>query len=168
MITIEQMVQREVLCCMSSLVSTLAVGGNHGSRTTSAIDHLMLQASELAAPVLDCEEAATEAGWVKHVGGFHIPKQPDTEDHESKSWQALCEAQSLDPYEWEVYEHWAISQWLANKLIDQGERVDTDFAGLNIWARTTTGQEIAMDGCIQRIYADMMAPHTLDSVTPGA
>lgn len=53
------------------------------------------------------------------------------------------------------YAHWAVSTWLAEKLQAQGERVDTDFAGLNIWARTTTGQAISMDGCIKRIYAEM-------------
>jgi len=41
-------------------------------------------------------------------------------------------AHGIDPYEWEIYEHWAVSQWLADKLIAQDERVDTDFAGLNI------------------------------------
>lgn len=165
MTTIDQMIQREVLCCMSSLVSTLVkisgypLSAQHVSRETkSDCNGLFGQASELAYPVLDYEEAATEAGWVKHVGGFHIPKQPDAEDHTSKSWQELCDAHNLDPCEWEVYEHWAVSQWLAEKLIAQGERVDTDFAGLNIWARTTTGQAIAMDGCIARIYADMMMP----------
>lgn len=172
MITVEDMVQREVLCCMSSLVSTLAKGGAHASRTTSAVDCLMLQALELAAPVLDYEEAARQAGGKKQIVGIYKGEwwksSPGLSRSAFKSAQELCGHFEIDPYEWEVYEHWAISQWLAEKLQAQGERVDTDFAGLNVWARTTTGQAIGMDGCIQRIYADMMAPHTLDSVAPGA
>lgn len=32
------------------------------------------------------------------------------------------------------------------------EKVDTDFAGLCIWARTTTGQAIWMDPVIRKIF----------------
>lgn len=55
----------------------------------------------------------------------------------------------------EVYEFWAVSEWLAERLIEHGEKVDTDFAALNIWARTTTGQAIHMDYCIKRIFASV-------------
>lgn len=175
MITIEQMVQREVLCCMSSLVSTLArVSG----MSASAIDadkeawELFNQATELAASVLDYEEAATQEGKYLLCDDGHkywyLTGTPARADAKCVTTEGFCIAHGIDPYEWEVCEHWAVSQWLAEKLIEQGERVDTDFAGLSIWARTTTGQAISMDGCIRRIYGDMMAPHTLDSVAPGA
>jgi hypothetical protein len=42
----------------------------------------------------------------------------------------------------------------ADKLEAAGEKVDKDFAGLCIWARTTTGQTIYCDGVIERIYAE--------------
>lgn len=184
LITIEQMVQREVLCCMSSLVSTLdqshALSSGHFNRKSGLAD-LIEQAHELAAPVLDYEEGARDRGW-KWDGKkwFHAP--PAGEKCLAGYYVTADELYGnglIEAYEWEVYEHWAISQWLADKLIAQGERVDTDFASLNIWARTTTGQSISMDGCIQHIYADMtkpcvaegearVAPHTLDSVAPGA
>lgn len=173
MITIEQMVQREVPCCMSSLVSTLAGGyGDLGDLNKDFRD-LAEQAFELAAPALDYEEAATQAGWHKIVGtnSWRMPAPDDSDDEITDeviedSAEAACRIDGIDPYEWEVYEFWAVSQWLADKLIAQGERVDTDFASLNIWARTTTGQAIAMDGCIARIYAKMMVPH--DSTATGA
>jgi hypothetical protein len=56
-----------------------------------------------------------------------------------------------EPYEWEVFEHWAVSSWLAAELEVEGEKVDKDFTGLNVWARTTTGQAISMDSCILAI-----------------
>lgn len=166
MITIEDMVQRKVMCCMSALVLTLAAG-NHGitehpSRGPDMpLRVLSEQAYELVAPILDYEEAATQAGWHMYAGVWrhgeaheHSAKSPQSRGYTSA--QEACEANSLDPYEWEVYEHWAVSTWLAEKLIAQGERVDTDFAGLNVWARTMTGQAISMDGVIQRVYSDMM------------
>jgi hypothetical protein len=161
MITIEQMVQREVLCCMSSLVGTLAKGfgttlnPDHPIEGAADIYALWTQAWELAAPVLDYEEAATQGGW----------NAPGTKSN-SPYWQSgmrradnaqdACELDDIPAYEWEVYGHWAVTQWFAEKLIAQGERVDTDFAGLNIWARTTTGQAMRMDGVVQKIYQEMV------------
>ena|SRR5690625_1819413 len=39
----------------------------------------------------------------------------------------------------EIFEHWAVTEWLAEKLEAKGERVDRDFEGLCIWGRTTSG-----------------------------
>lgn len=175
-ITIEQMIQREVLCCMSWLVSTLADAQGvipHNVINARNAATLCEQAAELAAPILDYEEAAIQVGWVKDHSGSINPDNRWSRAAENgrtyaESAEQACKLDLLDAYKWEVYEHWAVSIWLADKLQVQGERVDTDFAGLNIWARTATGQAISMDGCIQRIYADVMAPHTLDSVAPGA
>jgi hypothetical protein len=173
MITIEQMVQREVLCCMSSLVSTLAMAnGCFQTEGRIGAEELAEQASELAAPVLDYEEAATEAGW-EYVQTVDNHDQPitawmrgadgvdaDNEDGPPQfdTAQEACEFDGLDPYESEVFEHWAVSAWFAEKLAEQGERVDTDFAGLCVWARTTTGQTISADSVIEKIYRDMVAP----------
>lgn len=183
MTTIEQMVQREVLCCMSSLVATLAQSYGHDAKAGNTLSELQEQASELAAPVLDYEEAAIQEGKYLLCGDGHkywcLTGTPARADAKCATAEGFCMAHDIDPYEWEVYEHWAVSQWLAEKLVAHGERVDTDFAGLNIWARTTTGQAISMDGCIERIYAEMtkpcvaegearVAPRTLDSVAPGS
>jgi hypothetical protein len=45
----------------------------------------------------------------------------------------------------EVYEHWAVSPWLARKLAAVGESVEVDFFGVTVWARCTTGQHISLD-----------------------
>lgn len=178
MITIEQMVTREVLCCMSPLVSTLAGGYGTGEIWTGqksdgarALGELCEQAFELARPIDDYQEAAEQEGWqfVEFKGGWgYFAKDnvagataPDDEfvpsDTLEEAARECCEFQSIEPYEREVFEHWAVSTWFAEKLIEQGEKVDTDFAGLNVWARTTTGQGIAADGPVQRIYAAMIA-----------
>lgn len=166
MITIEQMVQREIDCGLSSLVSTLNCGFIYRggeSKPDRDLQALIDQASELVAPVLDYEEAARQEGW--HYQGEGTAKGKMSEllfcnpdDEPTKSWEQACALDGLDPYEREVFEHWSVSRWFADKLLAQGEKVDTDFAGLCIWARTTTGQGITMDGCIQRIYVEMMGP----------
>lgn len=135
--TIEDMVQQEVLCCLSSLVSTLSTGD---AKPGTDLAELCDRALGLAMPVQDWEEAAIQAGYDGSRGG-------------EREW---CEASNIDPIDSEVYEHWAVSPWLAEKLVALGEKVDPDFADLNIWARQNTGQEITADDVIARIYSDMM------------
>jgi hypothetical protein len=157
--TLEQaasdLVQREVLCCMSSMVATLAAcwGVDH---VNPGMDALHEQAQELAAPVLDYEEAAREAGWAPSKGHTGRWFRKDAKRNVSGPEEA-CELDGIEPHEWEVYEHWAVSTWLAEKLQAAGERVGTDFAGLNVWARTTTGQAISMDAVIELITREMHA-----------
>lgn len=157
------LVAREVLCCMSSMVSTLCSGEVASGRDLS---NLCEQAQDLCAPVLDYEEAASEAGW-EHGGdngGFWF------NGREFDSWKAaassddaatyampeeVCDFEGIEPHELEVFEHWAVSQWLGDMLQAKGERVDDDFAGLVVWARTTTGQAISMDAVIQEITREL-------------
>lgn len=159
------LVAREVLCCMSSMVSTLCSGEVASGRDLSG---LCEQAADLRALVLDYEGAAREAGW-EHGGdngGFWF------NGREFDSWKAaassddaatyatpgeVCDFEGIEPHELEVFEHWAVSTWLAEKLKTAGERVDTDFAGLNVWARTTTGQAISIDAVIERIIREIHA-----------
>lgn len=158
-ITADDLVRREVHYCVSSLVSTLS-----GSYTCydvnrqpalKDVDALADQAMELCAPIDDWEEAAIQEGWSRFTpyGFVH-------DEHASfvcDSWQALCERFDIEPYQREVFEHWIVSDWLADKLTEKGEKVDKDFAGLTVWARTTTGQGIASDSVIGQICADLSA-----------
>jgi hypothetical protein len=156
MITIEQMVQREVCLCVSSLVSTLAQGYDNGSTIgKSDLYSLTEQAMELASPIPDYEEAATQAGYREYDGVWINESDEDAKTY--RDVEALCNCEDIEPYDREVYEFWAVSNWLAEKLESQGEKVDTDFAGMNVWARTCTGQGIASDGVIERIHAALIA-----------
>jgi hypothetical protein len=53
----------------------------------------------------------------------------------------------------EPLEYWAVSNWLAAKLQDQGEVVADSYP--MIWGRCTSGQAIKMDGVIQRIAKNL-------------
>lgn len=164
--TVDQMVQQEILCCMSSLVSTLAggygsaLGGDgRGNGRLRDLESLCEQAGELASPIPDYEEAALQAGWTQKSGSpyWWSPRPNETGDY-LLSAEQVCERHNIEPYDREVFEHWAVTDWFADRLIEQGEKVDKDFGNLCIWARTTTGQGIASDGVVERIYAKMMAP----------
>ena len=162
------LVQREVGYCVSSLVATLAGNGLNGD-LDGALGELCDQAFELAAPIADYEEAARESGWktadltpgmvVKETPiRFERTGDPDDQCLTAYNWLEACTLDDIEPYDREVFEHWIVSDWLADKLEAKGEKVDRDFAGLTVWARTTTGQAISGDWVIEQITADLHAP----------
>lgn len=164
-ITAEQLVNREVHYCVSHLVSTLASGygmitpDRPGASTVSSLTEATEQAFELCSPLLDYEEAARDAGWDCADGEWcrddsDNPGEPVVAD----SADLACYIDDIEPYEREVFEHWIVSDWLADKLAEKGEKVDKDFCGLTVWARTTTGQGIANDWVIEQIIADLNKP----------
>lgn len=170
--TIQQMIQSEVLCCMSHVVATLAngYGAVQSSRNVDGsreLADLAEQAFELASPIADYEEAAIQEGWQYHdewktwvKASAHRDPREDQEEYASA--EELCREYDIEPYDREVFEHWAVTDWFADKLIAAGEKVDKDFAGLCVWARTTTGQAIYADGVIERIYAETHQPATVE------
>jgi len=56
-----------------------------------------------------------------------------------------------EDYPDEALEHWLVSNWLAERLREEGEMV-IDFMDLTIWGRTTSGQAICIDTVIEDIY----------------
>ena len=172
--TPEQIVQAEVLCCMSSIVATLASGYGaaivhvdaYGRRSTNGSDlsNLIEQAFGLAAPIEDYEEAALDAGYhidartrliVSPDGVHDFPAYGPISADLPDSWRTICDDNDIEPYAREVFEHWAVTDWFADQLLERGEKVDKDFGGLCVRARTTTGQAIAADYVLERIAADL-------------
>ncbi|RLC34851.1 MAG: hypothetical protein DRZ76_01730 [Candidatus Nealsonbacteria bacterium] len=47
-------------------------------------------------------------------------------------------------------EHWIVSDYLADRLQEQGEMV-ANVLGMQVWGRTCTGQAIALDDVIRKI-----------------
>lgn len=156
-----RLVADEVLICLSALVHTLAKGCG-AALPDRDLSGLAEQAFELSCPVPDYESAAWDAGWrgpePDEYGAPTYTDQTDGQTWTAASWQEVCEAHDIEPYARDVYEHWAVSGWLADKLEERGERVDRDFANLNVWARTTTGQAISMDGVIHDTIRELHRP----------
>lgn len=169
--TIERLVEQEIICNVSHLVATLAsncAAIETGPDCGQSLESLAFQAMELAMPIDEWEEAATQAGWNTGSAAWSNVPNPenywgkDGETHPAgniiayKSAQECCEDQNIEPYQREVFEHWFVTDWLADRLEAKGEKVDKDFAGHCVWARTTTGQGIAPGSVIEAIYADIV------------
>ena len=153
-----RLVDQEVLVCMSSLVSTIASA--YGDGGTPAILELSELASELCSPIPDYESAAVEAGWSQTSFAPAQVVFTDATDSQTwcaADWQSLCNDHDIEPHDREVFEHWAISDYLGRKLEAYGEKVEFDFQGLVIWARTTTGQTIYADHVIELIAKELLA-----------
>jgi hypothetical protein len=161
---LRRLVDREVHYCVSALVHTLAQA--YTGNGSSTIENLAEQAAELSAPIPDYEEAARQSDVLmqQEDGKWcSVAEASDLTVDEGRtlydSAEQACLEHDIEPYEWEVYEHWIVSDWLAGKLEAEGEKVDRDFAGLTVWARTTTGQAILLDSVIERIWRNL---HTAD------
>ena len=169
MLTAADLVNREVAACASALISTLAAGVTARESMNAegtVLGDIAMQAFDLGAPIDDWEEAAIQAGYSVAHGGPYIcdPNGEYLSDSEGTidptmddAWRRVCEIDDIEPYQREVFEHWIVSDWLADKLAEHGEKVDKDFAGLTVWARTTTGQAIYADHVIEAITAEVNA-----------
>lgn len=62
----------------------------------------------------------------------------------------FCNDNYIEP---EIYEYWAVSNWLGVKLKDQGEIVIDAYP--TIWGRCTTGQAILLDSVIVKIVKNL-------------
>lgn len=55
----------------------------------------------------------------------------------------------------EIFEFWAVSDWLYEKLEERGEVV-FEMLDFNVWGRQCTGQAICLDGIIQKLAGEEM------------
>lgn len=145
MITIAQLVQREVIYCVSSLISELS------NPNQCYWDEL--------SPVLsqdDWESAAIDMGWKRTKKGIWF--LTISGDEFEGTAQELCEEWDTEPHQTEAYEHWIVTGWLADKLEAKGEMILRDFLGIRaIWGRACTGQAISLDNVVQEIYNELKA-----------
>lgn len=151
----EKLWRREGGACVSFLVSTLAGAFGEGAGGGD-LQEMTSQAFELASPVFDYEGAAEDAGFEYCAeGGDDWAPYWAKDGRTFDTAEEACASENIDPYDHEVFEHWIVSDWLADRLTAKGEKCDKDFAGLTVWARTTTGQGIACDHVMQEIACDL-------------
>jgi hypothetical protein len=81
-------------------------------------------------------------------------KEEEIEAKRDKIEEEISELSQLEMETQEIYEWWAVSEYLYEKLQEQGYPV-VDTGSCKVWGRTTTGQAILLDGVITRICADM-------------
>lgn len=159
----ELIVRNNVIHCASSMVSTIL----QAPETWRALEIDEDEAYSLA-EMEDFEEPAAQ-----HIADMDIDDLRDylksrevetAEDAPIENLRRLalaelaehgardfCDDFSIEPDRAEVYEHWIVSSWLADKLEDRGYPVVRDFLGFTIWGRPTTGQAISLDSVILQI-----------------
>ena len=179
-ITIQDLVAREVIYCVSALMHELPkksdeffeefshlyesidyeeaesyeIEGND-CEIYETIDNCFGVLSKSVIEELDCdEEIETEEEYEDRLEWIVEPEHACKEE----AIRAYFEKKGLDiqSYTSEVYEHWIVSEWLANRLEEYGEAVDKDVYGMCVWGRTTTGAAIYLDWVIEQIYQDLI------------
>lgn len=133
------LVARNVFGNVSDLIAYLAKRYNAGDN-----DPLTLEAADLQEPLLDYEEAARDAGWEENYGAW------EKDEEREPTAQDACELEHIEPYESEILEHWIVSDTLARRLSELGERVGP-LGSLKVWGRATSGQAIHMDAVIREL-----------------
>jgi hypothetical protein len=124
------------------------------------------RAKKLVSPVIDYQAAAIEGGWEKRlVGDFEVWRNRFFDDGSQyqaanpRSLRNLCEDHGIKPHQYAVTQLLAVSGALAKKLVLNGERVDIDFYGFNIWARYSYGL-VEADPVLAAIIRENVArPH---------
>lgn len=98
------------------------------------------------------EREAFEAAWAYSIA-TGLPSE--CSDQEEAQDDAISDNDiEVSEYETEIYEHWAVSDFLARRLEGKGERV-FDLCGLQVWGRSCTGQAILLDSVIKQIATEM-------------
>jgi len=147
---------REVYFCVSTLVSELAQKAEEFPEYTDDI-------YDLCRGLPDYESALIDNGWESFSDKYGVACWRDTSDGATHCGTAEDVYKFFEDdlnfdvgdYESEIFEHWIVSEFLANRLEAKGERVVRDFFGLTVWGRPTTGQGISSDRVIEEICHDM-------------
>jgi hypothetical protein len=148
----KRLVDREVHYCVSMLVDHFAKNPDALTGSNYSYDDILNLCSGQ-----EWEDAATDAGWEQFTDEYGAVCYRDTNDGQTwacESWQELCEEFGIEPHDMEIYEHWIVSKWFAEKLAEKGHPTGELF-DLTIWGRPTTGQAIYMDHVIGEIAKDM-------------
>ena len=147
-------VSREVYCNASSLIYQLQQDGHYQDEILEFSLKYETRTEDLINDIKkDYKEELEE--YLKD-NFTEIPKLEDLDEEELKELAYGLNI-SIDDYEEavEAYEHWIVSDWLADKLEAYGELVTKDFLGLTIWGRTCSGQAILLDWVISKICDDL-------------
>lgn len=146
---VEKMVNINVWISATEMVNTLAADEQYMYELESI----------LSQP--DYENPAYDAGFRvrKFVDGYYITRTDDGGEYEDgpyeyarEAWEGACDDNAIDPFTNEAYEHYIVSDWLANKLEERGEMITRDFLGFTIWGRACTGQAIYIDAVMIDIW----------------
>lgn len=142
----DELVTREVRCCLSQLVSKFESDEEWREDLSSAIEESLQTEVELRTAALSAgaePEDEHEEAIVRDLGDECDVSAAQDDWIESRRDQR------------EPLEYWAVSSWLGRKLSERGEVVLDDWYGLTVWCRQTSGQSIAIDYVIRQIVLEL-------------
>ena len=157
-----RLVNREVYHCVSQLVHHFASRPEAADEYYDEVLDLCTKPDYDSAAYDACADLNFDAAayMLDQYGAYAAPYEP-IEDlisrvrkFAAKDPIEFCELFDIEAYESEAFEHWIVSEFLAEKLREKGEIVGELF-GLTIWGRCTTGQAIYIDRVIGEIAHEM-------------
>jgi hypothetical protein len=148
-----QFVQREVVYCVSNLIYELGKNEDYMEDIMEFSSRPDYEQAVLDHDAIHVQYSNCKGGWVWVNKSDH--EVSVTFYAEDEAYQDAVYENNLDYGYIEAYEHWIVTDWLADKLGAQGEMVTKDFLGLTIWGRQTSGQAILLDWVISKICEDM-------------
>lgn len=173
MITVDDLVQREVLCNVSCLISDLAkilphVPGHVLRETSFDEDEMydMFRQDDWEEPARwhikhelaqeELQDLLTAEGYddlPDSAGACSELLQQHLQD--ADEWRDFCDTHNIEPHTREVFCHYVVTDWFASRLKEHGEVIG-EIGGLVIWGRTTCGQMISMDHVVQQIHQELV------------
>lgn len=177
-ITLREMVDREVIYCVSGLVSDLNrmmqhVPGSEQRDLSFDEDDLrnLMVREDWQTPAewyilneMDHMEVWTALSEDYDLDEADLERLVLADDLRSRlvqevadsdgGFKEFCDEHNIAPEQHEAYEHWIVTDWLGAKLKEKGEIVGR-LGYLTVWGRCTTGQANSMDWVIQQIYKDL-------------
>ena len=162
-ISIQDLVQREVIYCVSSLVHTLTQENKLDEEQAISLWEGPIDFDEAEYAI---KEDGSYLGQKNNLWGLYDNDEPDDPivDYEYETKEQLIKGYfedmswDINEYRSEVFEHWIVTSWLGKKLQEHDETVVEDVLGISyIWCRSCTGQAIYMDYCIQEIYKELIS-----------
>jgi hypothetical protein len=155
-------VQREIYCNVGSLVEYCLSKGYEDSESPVSLDSISNYYSypEYRGEYANFEggtdeKRQTEIERLKELatGDEEVTAQIDFNDLGILEGE-IEDLENLETEPQEIFEWWAVSSWLAEKLEAMGY-CTVDTGSCHVWGRTTTGQAILLDYAITRICAEM-------------
>ena len=159
-LTIQELVNREVVYCVSALIDTLTKENKLDEELAFS---LWQGPIDYEAAEYEINQDGSYLNQKEGLWGLYDNDEPDNPivnyEYESKEelieWYFNDMGWDIDDHRSEVYEHWICTSFLAQKLQEKRETV-VECYGLTIWCRACTGQAIHCDWVIQEIYNDLM------------
>lgn len=142
-LTVDEMAQKivrdDVFCNVGSLVE-FSIKKSFEGDTDAPVTFEDFESDRIDFDILSREEMLE---WLEENVSANLSQYDELDDYDLAR---ECEDNWTEP---EIFEYWAVSSWLADKLKERGEMVASAYP--DIWGRATTGQAIHLDGVIRSI-----------------